>query len=309
MTPFEAYVRPALQRPGWWRPIAGALVILCFWVVITFLVLGGYTAYLIVTLGDPEAGIAEMGKLVEGGTPERVLIMILTFAGVWVGVFLAMAFFHGQEFPTIFSPDRRRRPGGFMAGLVLSLCYLAIPVAAGLIFATPVRTEVSLQVWALWLIPLLPLIFVQATGEELIFRGYFLQQLGARIRSPLVWAFLPAFIFGCLHISNAPSILGSIYYVSITTVMGLVFATLVWRTGSLWTAAGLHVGNNVIGLTIIGPDGVLAGTQLWVVSQDDMNLLFPVNLGMAVLLLIFLISPMGRIFGDGRRLIEPQAAV
>lgn len=302
MTPFEAYVSPALQRPGWWRPIAGMIVILCFWIVITFLVLGGYTAYLIIQSGDPEAGLAEMGKLVEGGTPERVLIMILTFAGVWVGVFLAMAFFHGQEFPTIFAPDKRPRSGGFITGIILSLCYLTVPVAAGLIFATPVRTEIPLEIWALWLIPLLPLIFIQATGEELIFRGYLLQQIGSRLSNPIFWAFLPAFFFGCLHISNAPSVLGSIYYVSITTVMGLIFAALVWRTGSLWTAAGLHVGNNVIGLTIIGPDGVLAGTQLWVVSQDDMNILFPVNLGMAFLLLGFLLSPMGaRMFGDDHR--------
>ena len=78
MTPFEAYVSPAINRIGWWRPVAGGIVILCFWVVLTFLVLGCYTAWLVVSLGEPEAALAEMGKLVEGGTPIRVMAVSYT---------------------------------------------------------------------------------------------------------------------------------------------------------------------------------------------------------------------------------------
>jgi membrane protease YdiL (CAAX protease family) len=38
-------------------------------------------------------------------------------------------------------------------------------------------------------------VFFQAASEELVFRGYLPQQLAARGDSPLVWGFLPSFVF------------------------------------------------------------------------------------------------------------------
>lgn len=309
MTPFEAYVSPALQRPGWWRIIAGGIMILCFWIAFTLLVLAGYGVWWIVQLGDPQAALQKMGKLVEGGSPDRILVMILTFGGIWIGVFLALAFFHGQEFGKIFAPDRRRRPAGFAHGLVLGFAFSAISIAAALTLVSPVRSELQVSAWIFWLIPLIPLIFIQATGEELIFRGYLLQQLGSRLRSPIVWAFLPSFGFGMMHYNPDLPDHGGLYYIAITTVMGLVFAALVWRSGSLWTAAGLHVGVNTVGLTVIGADGILSGTQLWLFSQEDTGRLFQVDLIVVVILLIFVLSPLGRIFGDGRRLVQEDAEI
>ena len=48
--------------------------------------------------------------------------------------------------------------------------------------------------WLMGLAPALVLILWQVSAEEVAFRGYLLQQLRARVRSPLVWAVLPAFL-------------------------------------------------------------------------------------------------------------------
>ena len=57
--------------------------------------------------------------------------------------------------------------------------------------------------WLIGLIPALALILMQVAAEEVAFRGYLLQQLRARFRSPLVWAVLPALVFGALHFDPA----------------------------------------------------------------------------------------------------------
>jgi membrane protease YdiL (CAAX protease family) len=82
------------------------------------------------------------------------------------------------------------------------------------------------------------------------------------------------------------------YYVLTTFLMGLALATLVWRTGSLWASIGLHVGLNVFGLTVIGGEGVLSGAQLFLFRSEDMGALLRVDLVTAVVLLLFVLSPL-----------------
>ncbi|MEZ5685612.1 MAG: CPBP family intramembrane glutamic endopeptidase [Paracoccaceae bacterium] len=47
-----------------------------------------------------------------------------------------------------------------------------------------------------WLPLVLPLLVLQIGAEELVFRGYLLQQLGARFHHPLIWMGLPSVLFG-----------------------------------------------------------------------------------------------------------------
>ncbi|MEM7279245.1 MAG: CPBP family intramembrane glutamic endopeptidase [Pseudomonadota bacterium] len=177
---------------------------------------------------------------------------------------------------------------------------LAVPsLAAALMLAEPSRTSVEFGTWALWLLPLFFLTFIQAGSEELIFRGYLLQQLGNLSRHWAVWAGIPAFGFGLLHFFNLPGV-GGLYYVAVTTLMGLSFAVLVWRSGNLWSAIGLHLGNNLLGITVVGAEGVLSGSQLWLFPEEAILTLMPVDVVLSAALLLLLLSPVGRIFGEGR---------
>ncbi len=144
----------------------------------------------------------------------------------------------------------------------------------------------------MFIVPLLAFVFIQATAEELIFRGYLLQQLGALSRSWLVWAVIPSLLFGLIHYNSDLPNYGGVYYVLITFLMGLAFSVLVWRTGTLWAAAGLHVGINIMGLGVVGTEGILAGTQLWLFEKDDMIGLMQLDLLVTIALLAFVISPL-----------------
>jgi hypothetical protein len=127
--------------------------------------------------------------------------------------------------------------------------------------------------WALLLVPAILGLIVQTGAEELLFRGYILQQLAARFRSPVIWAFLPALTFGLLHFDTGRLGGMAIWAVAATTLFGLMAADLTARTGNLGAAWGLHFGNNAFGILILGTPGNLSGLALFQTpyTADDMS--------------------------------------
>jgi membrane protease YdiL (CAAX protease family) len=108
-----------------------------------------------------------------------------------------------------------------------------------------------------------PLLLLQVTSEELVFRGYLQQQLAARFDSRWIWYVLPSVLFGFLHYDT--EIMGSNAWIVVahTTIFGMIAADVTARTGNLGAAIGLHFANNLFALTIISLDGSLSGLGLY----------------------------------------------
>ncbi|MGI9219911.1 MAG: CPBP family intramembrane glutamic endopeptidase [Woeseiaceae bacterium] len=89
---------------------------------------------------------------------------------------------------------------------------------------------------------------IVAWWEELVFRGYVLQNLIAG--TSLVWAtIISSLAFGLIHIMNPDgTVMGGILIVLITPQ--LVYAYL--KTGQLWLPMGLHLGWNFFQASIFG---------------------------------------------------------
>ena len=89
---------------------------------------------------------------------------------------------------------------------------------------------------------------IVAWWEELVFRGYFFQNLVAGTN--LVWAIvISSLVFGLIHILNPDgTIMGGILIVLITPQ--LIYAYL--KTGQLWLPMGLHLGWNFFQASIFG---------------------------------------------------------
>ena len=289
MTAFDRYIASGERRPGFWRVAVGIIVIGMFWVGGTMGVLFAWGLLNIARHG-PEGGRERLGALVEGGDPETVAVMLMTFAGVWMGVFLVVRLLHGQRFSTLFAPEGGIRTGDLVKGLAVAAAFALASIPFGMAIAEPVATTVPVGEWFAYATALLALVFVQATAEELIFRGYLLQQLALRSRNPLVWAVIPSALFGALHWANAPTGELAAYYVCATFLIGLALAALVWKTGSLWASVGVHVGFNAVGLTVIGTDGLLSGGQLFLFPEDDLLSLMRIDLAATALMLAFILS-------------------
>ena len=132
-----------------------------------------------------------------------------------------------------------------------------------------VTRQPSLAAWASWLPLALPALLVQTAAEEIAFRGFLMQGLAARFRSPLVWFLLPAFLFGLLHWNGESGVRNAWLMVAAATVIGLVLADVTVRTGDLSAAMGLHFANNVFAVLVLAPSvPLLSDLALWVVALD-----------------------------------------
>jgi hypothetical protein len=281
-----------MARPGFWRPFAGIVVILVGWLGWTILVMAAFVLYeLSAGLGIVDA-LEAMTALVGSTSPSAVIFQLATFFGIWPGTWAAVRLLHRQPFATLFSPEKRIRWNDFWGGVMLAAVFWAITMVFGVVaVGMPARTDLPLTSWLIAFAPLAVLVFLQASGEELIFRGYILQQLAARWRSPLVWGFLPAFLFGLAHYSSGAALGIGWYYVTVTLLFGLAASALVWRTGSLAAAMGLHTGMNIFSLSTVGMEGIVEGTQLFLYDGSGAKTLFIADGAATLCILLFVLSP------------------
>ena len=290
----DRYIAPARTRRSVWRVIGATVVIGLVWLLWVVAVVFASVGYDIVVVGVPAAdAMANSANFLTSGGPGSILAIMFTFFGVWIGLWLALKLFHKRPFGTLFSPERRIRWREFGAGFLLSAVFFVLSVGVALILVgAPQRSDLSFGFWAVWIVPLIIGVFFQATAEELLFRGYFLQQLAVWSRNPIVWAVLPSLFFGSLHLNPAQPLSANLLIVAITFLVGVITAALVWRTGSLAAAMGLHVGVNVQALALVGAaESPLTGGQLWLFDAGSATTLYTIDAISVVALLALILSP------------------
>ena len=253
----ESYAAPVAGRAALWRFVLGTILIVVVWIAVTAGIV--WVAWASAPDGVP------FGRWIQGmAPPERprmALTALATFAGMWAGVWVAVRLFQRRGIGSVLGPARR----------VLRHFAAAVAIYGAVVAAT-------FGVWALYwdavpnldpgtwavLLPLaLALVLLQTGAEELVFRGWFLQSLAARFRSPLIWGAFPALLFGVLHMD--PATFGSSVWavVGAAAIFGLFAADLTARTGSLGAAWGFHFANNVAALVFVANAGGITGLALY----------------------------------------------
>lgn len=106
------------------------------------------------------------------------------------------------------------------------------------------------------------------TVEELLLRGVLLGLLGHRWR----WdgaILATAMLFGIMHTGAGTTWVGTLLYVLLTAVAGLLLGLLVVATGNVWNAVALHAGwNAAFARPLLGLDPA-AGTSAVVTIRGD----------------------------------------
>jgi uncharacterized protein len=129
--------------------------------------------------------------------------------------------------------------------VVLPLWALYAGVAA---FAEPPTSPPPDQ-WAALLVIVLLMTPLQAAGEEYLFRGWIMQNVGAWFARPTVGLIaslvVSAAAFSTAHLSPDPWILGTI------ACLGLAAGIATWRTGGLEAAIAIHAVNNVLSFVVV----------------------------------------------------------
>lgn len=253
---FWAAARPYQQI---WRTILGLVIIHAVFFAATFgvFMLGAWA------LNTSPANI------LHGSSPLEAAVFFLTFLGYHLGLWGVVRILHKRSFRSLFGPAQRINWTQFRQGLMIAITIGLIAIVIQLLGSTfstwdpPAATQaMPLSRWLVLILPALALIFMQIMAEELVFRGYLLQQLRARFRSVWLWAILPSLIFGMLHFTPATYGINAYFYVLHTATVGIVLAIVTLRTGNIGAAAGLHFGNNAM-MIVSGTTGDLDGFSLF----------------------------------------------
>jgi membrane protease YdiL (CAAX protease family) len=292
--PFQRWVDLARPRAQLLRTAIGSVLVVVAWLAWTM-------AFGLVAIGgglvNPDALGAAMGQ---GGASLTYLdaviamgVLLATFWGLWLGVWLVAKLLHKRDLSTVLAHDRRTRLDYFLVGMALAAGYLALSLGSiWLSGPPPARSSLPIEHWLIGFAPLVVLIFFQTAGEELFFRGYLTQQLAARIPHPLVWGLLPSLAFGLAHTANGGGDAQfTVYYVAVATLLGLVMTALVWRTGGLAAAMGFHLMNNIGAMLLVGIAGVTPPIALFVMDFGTIMGSASTDVLVLGLLLAFVLSP------------------
>lgn len=283
-TAFDAYLRQASEgRNGMPRLVLGiTLIVISYAIPIAVVIAAG------------------SGTLAFDDLESRTGIALLLVSVVWLlpATAFALRLVHRRRPSSVLGVAGALSLPQYGRAFALMAIVLVAATLFGLLFDPRIdRGPSSLAGWATFAPLLAVLILLQTAAEEVFFRGYLVQTLALRFRTPLVWGGIPAILFTLLHwnaeISTAMNLAG------LATVASFAIAAtvLLVRTGNLGAAMGFHFANNIVALLFFSSSTAFNSVALFVLppiespewSTSDAVLLAGVQIAVMVLVTILLI--------------------
>ncbi|MGP6170371.1 CPBP family glutamic-type intramembrane protease [Microbacterium sp. A196] len=222
----------------------------------------GWLAYILVFVVGILAVQAGVGAVfasvwaVTPGTPAAQLQEAITFAAALVFILLWVVLFERRSVASMGF----RRPGHgvvtMLLGILIGIALISIPTllllltGAYKVVEAPAGASAGAAAVPLLLL-LLVFVLIQGGTEEVLTRGFLLQNQGLKLPGWLA-ILLPAVIFTVIHgVALKPLAFASILFYA------LLASFLVLRLGSLWLVIGLHAGwnfamGNIYGIAVSG---------------------------------------------------------
>lgn len=281
--PFHRQFRGAPRYRGW-KPLVFAILATVFGFTLTVFITIGVVAPVALT-GDLEA-IAEFEQsLLTLDTQEPIALFVaLASLAVWIPAIIFAAWAMGlKPLGRLWSVERRIRWGLLFRMVLPALLALvvmnAISIAWGVATSDGTETEMPVididpTLALISLAIIIVLVPLQATAEELMFRGALMQILGAWIKNPIIPVVLPTLLFALAHIYDVWGLLH-------VALLGLTAAWLTWRTGGLEAAIVIHVMNNYIVFFIL-VSGVTGVTEQQTETGADAFSLLGLGIALAL---------------------------
>lgn len=241
-----------VQNYRWWKPLLLLLLSGVYFGVFTIVV---SVAFLPLLMQNPDYlnGIATgTGAVLDTQVPVSVLLSLVSIIIMIPAVILAMLTLNMRPNGRVWSVAARIRWGllgrlslvALLAVVVMNVAAIGFEIAlnpASLNDPAPTAAAADFDWTAAWtsLVIVILLVPLQATAEEVVFRGLFMQVLGSWLKSPWFGILIPSVGFALAHIYDIWGLLS-------VGLLGVVAAWLTWRTGGLEAAIAIHIVNNLI---------------------------------------------------------------
>ncbi len=223
-----------------------------------------------------------------------LFIVVLTLAGFALSYLFFYIFIrkvHNREFISIINTKSKVRWGKILKGAVI---WLSIVGILTIIFylIKPTSYEVTFNPTAFGVLLILSLITfpIQASFEEVFFRGYLMQGFGLLSKKPVIPILATALIFGLGHVANGTSITMDIFLLIDTIIVGIMLGTITLGENGIETAIGIHIINNLYAVLVVSsPSGIFGNLPsiLTTSSNPYTDLVFTTIAAVIAIIVIF----------------------
>lgn len=221
-----------------------------------------------------------------------LFLLILTFAGGLLGLWLGVKSIHERPFRTVITPNLSVNWNKilFSFGLWMGL---TVVIEFFFFLASPETYSLQFQPGKFIGLLLVALLFlpIQTSFEEIAFRGYLLQ--GLALIFPVRWIplILTSVLFGAMHYQN-PEVeafglgISMTYYIGVGLFLGII--TLM--DDGLELALGVHAATNIFGALFVSFDEAVLQTPT-VFHAAEVNLpLMIVGFAVAAMIFTFIVA-------------------
>lgn len=241
-----------LGKNYWLRYLLGIVVIIIFWQIIGAVPLTALFVW-VTEDGDPGTNVDLSTLQFEGiDTLWPYLAINFTLLAMLVGVLLTVRLVHGRPILSLITPHERINWRRIAQGFGVYFVLIAA-VTFGEALFKPDEYQFTFD-WRQFLIFLPIAILVtplQATAEELLFRGYLMQGMGLLARHAAVPVVGSAVLFMAAHLAN-PEVGEHAYLIPLLyLLLGLFLAFITVKSNSLELAIGVHAANNLFTVLIM----------------------------------------------------------
>ena len=255
--PMRERAAPFASSANW---VFVAIVLAVLWYGFNIVFLGAFNLWAqsprVVT--DPRV----IDEFIGGTTPAGVRWSLASFAIYTVMLVFMTRAMHGVGLRSLVGKTRRAARQFMRVSLYLTPLYLFLVLPSAL--SPDAFQQYDFGIWLSLLPAMLPLLFIQISAEELVFRGYLQSHLAALARHPIIWMGLPSLLFGLIHYDPISPSYSAWSYVIWASVLGLVCSDVTARSGTLGPAFAVHFVNNITAILILAADDWLYGAALFV---------------------------------------------
>ncbi len=258
-------------KNNWWRYlltvtlslvggslVAGILMAVLLVLYSVFLSPGGASSILVIlqtTLSSPFTLIVLLGV--------SYTISVILF-------YICLRFLHHKKFLSVINTVSRLRWKMLIKGLIVWLLIMLVFSLPDLIF-NPQSYQVTFNFngFIILLVLCLLAVPIQASFEEILFRGYLMQGFSLLSKKPWVPLLITSIIFGLVHFFNGTSFVVDISIVLSTFIIGMMLGVIALGDNGIETAMGVHIGNNLYVFLIYNSvDSGLPGLPSMVTAQS-----------------------------------------
>jgi membrane protease YdiL (CAAX protease family) len=201
-------------------------------------------------------------------------LLILVLVGISYGIYsllfyLCIRFIHKKKFLSLINTGKNIKWNRILKGAGLWAGIMGIFALMSLIFQDS-NLSLNFNPGSFMLLLILSLLVfpIQASFEEIFFRGYLMQAIGLITKKPVVPLILTSLIFGVIHFFNGTNVTTSITIVFSATILGLMLGIIVLGENGLETAMGAHIANNMyVALVFNTSDSGLGGLPSLITTE------------------------------------------